>query len=268
MSLLDSYNREINYLRISVTDRCNYRCFYCMPEKGVKFIDHDKILRYEEIIDFVKVAVKLGINKIKITGGEPLVRKNLIFFIKEITKINGLKDISLTTNGYYLEEYAEQLYLAGIKRINVSIDSLNPEKYKQITKYGDLNKVLKGLEICKKIGFNKIKINTVLLDINKEDIYKIEIFCKKNNFYHQIIKRMDLSRGFFDKVINGEGGKCESCNRLRLTASGYLVPCLFSNIAINIKETSYEKALKKSLKIKPLRGDKNTKFKYFNEIGG
>ncbi len=159
----DNFEREINYLRISITDRCNLHCTYCRPKDGISLKGHEDILRYEEIIRVVHVAVRMGLIKVRVTGGEPLVRRGFTDFIASLKKISGLQDISLTTNGILLEEYAQNIYEAGIRRINVSLDSLNEEKYARITGGGDLNAVLRGINKAEKIGFSPIKINTVAI---------------------------------------------------------------------------------------------------------
>ncbi|MBN1380662.1 MAG: GTP 3',8-cyclase MoaA [Deltaproteobacteria bacterium] len=159
----DKYDRDINYLRVSITDRCNLRCKYCLPKEGISLIGHDDILRYEEILKVIRVTVGLGIRKIRLTGGEPLVRKGLIEFIGEVNAIDGINDISLTTNGILLEAYAEKLFNAGIKRINISLDSLDESKYADITRGGNLQAVLRGIETVNRVGFSPIKINTVVI---------------------------------------------------------------------------------------------------------
>ena len=170
-SLVDSFSRKITYLRVSITDRCNYRCTYCKPERHFRFISHKEILRYEEILEIIEEAVKLGITKVRITGGEPLVRKGIIGFVKRLRKIKGLEDISLTTNGYYLSEYAEKLKDAGLDRVNISLDSLQKTKYKQITGGKCLDKVLQGIESALSVGLLPIKINVVLMKgINDNEI--------------------------------------------------------------------------------------------------
>ena len=161
--MIDKTGRNINYLRISLTDRCNLRCIYCMPECGVKKLQHDDILTLEEIYSLVQIFCKEGINKIRLTGGEPLIRKGLPFLIEKISKIEGLKDIGLTTNGILLPEYAQDLKKAGLKRVNISLDTLNAEKYKKITRGGELSKALKGIEAAKAAGLAPIKINTVII---------------------------------------------------------------------------------------------------------
>ena len=169
--LIDNFGREISYLRVSITDRCNYRCIYCQSEKKFEFIPHQEILRFEEIVEIVQEAVNLGINKVRITGGEPLVRKGVVDFIKKLREIKKLEDISLTTNGFFLSEYAEKLKDAGLNRVNISLDSLQEEKYKKITRGGSLEKALKGISSALKAGLLPIKINTVLIrGINDDEV--------------------------------------------------------------------------------------------------
>jgi cyclic pyranopterin phosphate synthase len=144
--LIDNFGREISYLRVSITDRCNYRCIYCQSEKEFEFIPHKEILRFEEIVEIVQEAVNLGITKVRVTGGEPLVREGIVDFIRHLRKINKLEDISLTTNAFFLSEYAEKLKDAGLNRVNISLDSLQEEKYKKITRGGSLEKALKGID--------------------------------------------------------------------------------------------------------------------------
>ena len=157
--MLDKYNRRINYMRISVTDRCNLRCVYCMPAEGIKLIPHKEILSFDEIFEVAKVAVSMGVDKIRITGGEPLVRKNIVELIRMISSLEGVKDFGLTTNGIYLTKYAQQLADAGLHRVNISLDTMNPEKYKQVTRLGDINQVFEGIKAAKKAGLHPVKIN-------------------------------------------------------------------------------------------------------------
>ncbi len=161
--MIDNHNREINYLRISITDRCNLRCVYCMPKEGVSFLGHEDILSYEEILRIVGAAVKTGIIKVRVTGGEPLVRRGITDFLTSLTKVGGLRDISLTTNGIFLEDHAEEIFNAGIERINVSLDSLSPGRYRDITRGGDINRVLRGIRKAHDTGFSPIKINVVAI---------------------------------------------------------------------------------------------------------
>jgi len=144
--MLDRFNREIFYLRISVTDRCNLRCIYCMPAKGIKLKRADEILSYEKIIQIVRKAAKLGIYKIRLTGGEPLVRKNISYLVSQLKRLEGIREVSMTTNGILLASMASELKEAGLDRLNISLDSLDPELYKYITRGGNVNRVLEGIE--------------------------------------------------------------------------------------------------------------------------
>lgn len=173
MQLTDSIGRQINYLRLSVTDRCNMRCFYCMPEAGVVKREHGEILSFEELLLISEVSVEIGIEKIRITGGEPLVRNGLIGFLEKLSAISGLKHLALTTNGLLLPEMAADLYLAGVQRLNVSLDSLNPQTFSKITRGGDLDRVLAGLDVAEKAGFPPPKINCVIMrGVNDAEILK------------------------------------------------------------------------------------------------
>jgi len=167
----DSFQRPINYLRISVTDRCNLRCIYCMPEEGVKLISHEDILTYEEIYTVTKAAAELGIEKIRITGGEPLVRSGLPGLVQMIARIEGIDDIALTTNGILLARYAAELKQAGLQRVNISLDTLKPDKFKLITRHNNLSNVLAGIEAAKSAGLRPVKINVVAMHgLNDDEI--------------------------------------------------------------------------------------------------
>ena len=163
MKLTDSHGRQINYLRLSVTDRCNMRCFYCMPKEGIVKTGHDAILSYEELLLIAEAAVGLGIEKIRITGGEPLVRAGIVPFLERLSRIGGLRHLALTTNGLLLGEMAADLHRAGVQRLNVSLDSLDPQTFASITRGGDLKKVLAGLDAAVDAGFPPPKINCVIM---------------------------------------------------------------------------------------------------------
>lgn len=160
----DSFGREINYLRISVTDLCNLRCQYCMPEDGVCKVEHDDILTLEEFYTITKVFAELGITKLRITGGEPLVKRGIIDFVRKVKELKQIKEVSMTTNGMLLGDYAQELKEAGLDRVNISLDTLDPEKYAEITRNGNLSKVLYAIEESKRVGLLPIKINAVLMD--------------------------------------------------------------------------------------------------------
>ncbi len=167
-NLIDQFGRKVDYIRLSITDRCDFRCVYCMSE-DMTFLPRDEVLSLEECARLVKVFVKLGVTKVRITGGEPLVRKNALWLFEEVGKLKGLNELVLTTNGSQLESQAIALKKAGIKRINISIDSLKPERFKKITRTGDLNKVLAGLQASIHAGFEGIKLNTVLMRGSNDD---------------------------------------------------------------------------------------------------
>jgi len=266
--MLDKYNRQINYLRISVTDRCNLRCVYCMPEEGIKLIDHSEILSFEEITDFVKCAVEMGITKVRLTGGEPLARKGTVNLVRMLAAIKGIEDLSMTTNAILLSKYAEGLKDAGLKRVNISLDTIDPEKYKQITRGGDIQEVFEGIEAAKKAGLFPIKINCVIKKtIDEEEAVAVKKYCDENGLTARFIYEMDIEKGEFGIVHGGSGGDCANCNRLRLTSNGFLKPCLFSDISVNIKKTDYREAVRVALAQKPECGLSSTSHKFYN-IGG
>lgn len=169
--LSDSFQRPINYLRISVTDRCNLRCVYCMPEAGVTMMSHDDILSYEEIFTLVKAAAEMGIDRVRITGGEPLVRAGVPDLVRMIAGIATISDIALTTNGILLPQFAAALKDAGLHRVNISLDTLQPERFRRITRYGNLEDTLSGIEVAHQAGLDPVKINMVVMaGINDDEI--------------------------------------------------------------------------------------------------
>ncbi|MGM0599493.1 MAG: GTP 3',8-cyclase MoaA [Candidatus Rifleibacteriota bacterium] len=274
------------YLRLSITDRCNFRCVYCMPEEGIEKQRHENILSYEEMVGVAKVAVKTGVEQIRITGGEPLVRKNLPQLVEKLALIDGLKDLSLTTNGSLLDQYAQKLKSAGLNRVNISIDSLNSETFKKITRVGNLENVLAGVRAALDCGLTPVKINVVLIPgINSHETEDFADFAYKNPVTIRFIERMPFNgpesselkpvdreyvpqKEVFE-IINrkyklretqeeetfgpartyklGDGqGKigfisphsrpyCHNCLRLRLTANGFLLPCLDSDYGFNVR---------------------------------
>jgi cyclic pyranopterin phosphate synthase len=193
--MFDKFDREINYLRVSITDRCNLHCSYCRPKEGISLKGHDDILRYEEIIRIVSVAVKLGMIKVRITGGEPLVRRGFVEFITELKKISGLQDISLTTNGILLAQYAQGIFDAGIHRINISLDSLNKEKYFHVTNGGNLEAVLSGIAKAEEIGFSPIKINVVAIKgFNDDEVLAFAKLAVDKPFQVRFIELMPMGQ--------------------------------------------------------------------------
>ncbi len=266
--MLDRYNRHINYLRISVTDRCNLRCRYCMPGEGVKLIRHEDILTYDEIAAFTRVAVAAGISKVRITGGEPLVRKGVTELVHMIADIEGVTDLSMTTNGILLAVSAEALAEAGLMRVNVSLDTLDPVKFSYVTRGGDLYSVLRGIEAAQKAGLRPVKINCVIKGTpDEEDARAVAEYCMTGGLEVRFIRQMDLAAGTFSVVHGGSGGHCAKCNRLRLTPEGMLRPCLFSDRRFSIRELGPEEALRQALDAKPEKGTVNHVNGFYN-IGG
>ncbi|MDX9929310.1 MAG: radical SAM protein [Bacteroidales bacterium] len=266
--MLDRFNRHINYLRISVTDRCNLRCVYCMPEEGVKLLKHSDILSYDEIFRFTEAAVRHGIDKVRVTGGEPLVRRGIVTLIEMLASIEGIKDLSMTTNGILLSGYASDLKRAGLRRVNISLDTIDPEKYRTITRTGNIEDVFTGIEAAKNAGLLPIKINCVIRESPLEpDARQVAEWCYRNGIEVRFIEQMNLSSGSFSVVHGGEGGNCAVCNRLRLTANGKLRPCLFSDIEIDVREEGFDRAIMKAIEMKPACGTVNSNGRFYN-IGG
>jgi GTP 3',8-cyclase len=191
--LLDSFGRVHDNLRISVTDRCNIRCFYCMPETDVQFVERREILDFEEIERFARIAAEMGITKIRVTGGEPLVRRDLPVLIRRLAAIPGIRDLALTTNGVLLADQAQALYDAGLRRLNVHIDTLDRKRFFDITRRDDLPKVLEGLAKAKQIGFTRIKLNAVAVkNLVEHDIVPLALFARENGFEVRYIEFMPL----------------------------------------------------------------------------
>lgn len=266
--MLDPYNRKINYLRISVTDRCNLRCRYCMPEDGVCMVEHKDILTYEEIQEVVAVAVPLGMDKIRLTGGEPLVRKDIVELVRMINEVKGVKDIAITTNGVLLEKFAQPLAEAGLHRVNISLDTMDPEKFAHVTRGGDIHKVFAGIEAARLAGLSPVKINCVIQQSSDEpDALAVKQYCLENGLQARFISQMDLSTGHFGVVEGGTGGDCAHCNRLRLTPTGKMKPCLFSDLEFDIREMGIRQAIEAALFGKPEKGTINLS-NCFHNIGG
>jgi len=266
--MFDNFNRKINYLRISVTDRCNLRCTYCMPAEGIKLLEHKDILSFDEIVKVVQIAVEYGIDKVRITGGEPLVRKGIVDLVGMIWDVLGVKDLSMTTNGVLLEKYAKDLKEAGLQRVNVSLDTIDPKKFREITRIGEIGHVLAGIKAAKKAGLNPIKVNCVVWkSSDEEDARAVAKYCLENDLQVRFIHQMNLKTGEFSVVEGGEGGNCKNCNRLRLTADGNIKPCLFSDLAYNVRELGAEEAILQAVGNKPKSGTYNKSGDFYN-IGG
>jgi len=280
--LIDGHGRTVDYLRVSVTERCNFRCQYCMPEKPFSWVPRENLLSFEELFLFMKVAMDEGVTKIRITGGEPLLREGLDTFIKMIHDYKPDIDLALTTNAYLLPQTAQKLKDAGLKRLNISLDSLKPEVAHQIAQKDVLEQVLKGIDKALEVGLG-VKINMVpMKGINDDEILDIIEYCKERNIKVRFIEYMENAhanqaiegmhgREILDKVKEGhtihalgrEGASpsfnykiddgyefglidphkhdfCENCNRIRLTAEGNLIPCLYFDEALSIAKSVKE----------------------------
>lgn len=193
LPLVDTFGRRHNNLRISVTDRCNIRCFYCMPAENVQFMHRDKLLTFEEIERFVRLAVPLGVNKIRLTGGEPLVRKDLAKLVEMLARIDGIQDIGMTTNGILLAEQAQDLFDAGLRRLNISLDALDPVKFEQVTRREGYEQVLNGIEVAQRVGFKPIKINAVSIrGVTESEIVPFGKFARESGCEVRFIEYMPL----------------------------------------------------------------------------
>ncbi len=321
--LIDGHGREVNYLRVSVTERCNFRCHYCMPEKPFSWNPKENLLSFDELFKFIKVAIDEGVNKVRITGGEPLLREDLDKFIELIHNYKPDIDLAITTNAFLLANSAKRLKSAGLKRLNISLDSLKPAVAAQIAQKNVLSNVLEGIEKALEVGLN-VKINMVpLKGINDSEILDILEFCKDRNITVRYIEYMENSHASSD--IKGMHGReildiikqkytikkigrqksspsfnyiieengyifglidphkhdfCEDCNRIRLTAEGHLIPCLYfdeaQSIAEAVKEDNIDKAadiLKDVLANKPKENrwseeDSEGSSRAFYETGG
>ncbi|MCK4548626.1 MAG: radical SAM protein [Candidatus Krumholzibacteria bacterium] len=270
--LKDGIGREINYLRISVTDRCNLRCEYCMPPEGIELKSHGDMLTFEEIEAVVRAAVRLGIGKVRLTGGEPLVRRGMAGLVRILREINGLEEISMTTNGILLtSDAAAELKKAGLDRLNISLDTLDPARYRNLTRGGDVADVLRGITAAQAAGFEGTKVNMVVtLPGSHEDVEMMKSFCAREGLVLQTINRFSLlkrtteteSPHDFDRPL-----PCAKCNRLRLTADGYLKPCLFSDIEIKVDFEDIEGSIRKAVEAKPVEGTSCSN-RSMKQIGG
>ena len=318
--LIDNHKRIVDYLRVSVTEKCNFRCTYCMPEKPFSWVPKENLLSFEELFLFIQIAIDEGIKKIRITGGEPLLRRDLDTFIKMIYDYAPHVDLAMTTNGFLLKSAAQKLKNAGLKRINISLDTLIPEVAKQITKKDVLKDVLEGIDEALRVGL-KVKVNMVpMKTINADEIVSVLEYCKERNVSLRFIEYMENK--FADKEIQGlksfeilttlsqkysfsdegfdgtspahyytmqDGYRfgiiepygddfCKKCNRIRLTAEGNLIPCLYfdeaMSIAQSVKNNDMSEAravLKEVVRTKPEKnrwGENEVSSRAFYETGG
>ncbi len=192
--MLDQYGRKIEYLRVSVTDKCNFRCVYCMPEEGVELKPREELLTFEELVTVIRAGAELGIKHIRLTGGEPTVRKDLVELVRQIKAVPGIEDIALSTNGFLLPELAQPLKAAGVDRVNISLDTLNPERFRQMTRRGDLNKVWAGIEAAFAAGMTPVKLNAVVIKgFNDDEICDLAALSIDRELHMRFIEVMPLS---------------------------------------------------------------------------
>jgi len=268
--MFDRYNRPVQYLRVAVTDRCNHRCTYCMPAAGVVLKHHDQMLSYEQIVAVVGVAAEIGIRKVRLTGGEPLVRKGIEDLVARLSPLSGVKELCMTTNGTRLPGLASKLKTAGLDRVNISIDSLNPERYGEITRGGVLGDALAGLEAAVAHELTPVKINMVVFsDTSEAEIDTMRAFCELRGVALQLINHFTLhSRDHAPGDVPADRPpRCEFCNRLRLTADGYLKPCLFSEDEIRVDFDDIRGSLLAAVSAKPRNGT-HCRNRLMHAIGG
>ena len=265
--MFDSFDRRIDYLRVSVTDKCNLRCVYCMPEEGVPALRHEDVLSFEEIRDVVQTAVAMGVTKVRVTGGEPLVRRDVVTLVGLLAGIDGIRDYAMSTNGILLADHAQRLAEAGLRRVNVSLDAVDPERYAAITRGGDVRRVLAGIDAALAAGLRPVKINCVVRGSPDEaDAQAVTKYAAPLGLEVRYIRRMNLSAGDFSVVIGGAGGDCPRCNRLRLTCDGTVRPCLFSDLGFSVRELGAREAIERAVAAKPASG--RTSRQHFHAIGG
>lgn len=288
MTLTDRFGRSITYLRISVTDRCNLRCVYCLPEEGIQWQAHEKLLSAEEIAYLTASMADAGVKRVRLTGGEPLVRPDIVEIVKRLTSIPKIEEVSITTNGMLLEKFAQSLADAGLKRVNISLDTLDAGKFKRITRGGSINNIWSGITAAERAGLTPIKLNTVVVNgLNVDELSELAQLTIENPWHVRFIELMPIGnaqawgKGFPEAperyistqemqmhlthyalepttAPTGNGPACtfripdalgtvgfisplgehfcQNCNRIRLTADGYLRPCLLLDGEINFRE--------------------------------
>lgn len=263
----DSYGREISYLRVSVTDRCNLRCRYCMPEEGVPLLAHDQILSYEQITAVAREAAAMGCWKVRITGGEPLARKGIASLVEMLGSVPGIRLLAMTTNGTLLAPLAGRLASAGLDSVNISLDTLDPVRYAFLTRGGELSAALAGLDAAIAAGL-AVKLNMVVLeDTKKSEMDALREFAEKKGAGLQTISRYSLQE---EKRTGGGYDRpppCASCNRIRLLANGFLRPCLHSDINVKVDFPDVRGSIEKAIRAKPPCG-KTSETISVGQIGG
>ena len=255
MTLCDRYERQIRYLRVSVTDRCNLRCRYCMPTGCPDPAELEDLLSFDEIVGFTAAAVACGVRKVRLTGGEPLLRDGLVDLVARLASMRGIEDLAMTTNGTLLAPMSVSLRAAGLQRVNVSLDTMDADRFAYITGGGELEAALEGIAAAKDAGLLPVKLNCVIRSSSTErDARAVAAFAEKEGFLVRFIREMSLAEGVFSVVEQGDGGHCAQCNRLRLSSDGWVRPCLFSDVRFSVRELGVEEAIRRAVDGKPVAG--------------
>lgn len=265
----DQFRRNINYLRLSVTDRCNLRCIYCRPPEGLDLTDTRPILTIEELFEIARVAVtELGLPKVRLTGGEPLYRRGIVDLVRLISPLPGLEDFAMTTNAVMMPRFASELKEAGLHRVNISLDSMDPERFLRVTRNGRLEMVLKGIDAALEAGLSPVKLNCVIDESpNEPDAVSVQKYADEKGIEVRFIRRMDMLKGEFWPVQGGSGGNCAKCGRLRVTSTGEVLPCLFSDLAYDVRDLGVREALEQAIGDKPESGKTSTRNRFYT-VGG
>ena len=265
--MYDRFDRRIHYLRISVTDRCNLACSYCRTAAARAAPGKTGVMSADEIVELVTTAATLGVDKIRLTGGEPLLREGFVALVARIRPTSGLQDLAMTTNGLLLAPCAARLRQAGLDRVNISLDTLDPARFTMIAGGGDLQQVLAGIRAAVSAGYRQVKLNCVIESSPDEpDARSVAEYGRQQGLEVQFIRRMDLAAGRFWPVVGGNGGRCDRCNRLRVSCDGRVYPCLFNDLSYSIRELGAEAALRLAVSAKPASGTRSSHT--FSAIGG
>jgi cyclic pyranopterin phosphate synthase len=263
----DSFGREIDYLRVSVTDRCNLRCVYCMPAEGVRLLRHEDIISFERIVQVAEAAVRLGFRKLRLTGGEPLARRGLPALVAMLATVKGIETMGMTTNGTLLPPVAAELKASGLGSVNVSLDTLDPGRYAALTRGGRIEDALAGINAALAAGL-PVKLNTVALEDSTEaEFAALRAYAARVGADIQFIARYRLAEEKRDGGEYDRPPKCAGCNRLRLLADGTLRPCLHGDLSFPIDWNDVEGSIKRAVLAKPARGHTCTGLEV-GQIGG
>jgi GTP 3',8-cyclase len=265
--MFDRFDRAITYLRISVTDKCNLRCLYCMPAEGVPRKKHEELLTLEQMAAVAAAAARIGVNKIRLTGGEPLVKRGIVDLVGMIAGISGVSEVAMTTNGVLLAPLVRPLKKAGLSSLNVSLDTVDRDRYRELTRGGDIERALEGIGTAVTEGV-PLKINMVVLeDTEEEEIERMRRFCAVIGARLQLINHYELVREKRDTYAFDRPPSCATCNRIRLTADGMLKPCLHSDLEMALDFSRLDDSLRDAVLAKPRRGGICTN-RLMPQIGG